>query len=76
MKDTLRRLQKQGQEVHLYIRDKEIEGVIQNMENGVVNLVGDKYEYFIPVDHVLFVGLKLDTERRRRNKSVGFNPIP
>lgn len=76
MKDTLRRLQKQGQEVHLFIRDKEIEGVIQNMENGVINLVGDKHEYFIPVDHVLFVGLKLDAERRRRNKSVGFNPIP
>ena len=75
MKETLKQLQKQGQEVYLFIRDRQVEGIIQKVENNIVHLLGEKFEYYIPLDHVLFIGLKLEPEKQRRTKAVGFTPV-
>ncbi len=72
MKQVLERYKESESDVQLHVRDKIVEGKIQALEDDLVHLLGDRFEYFVPIDHVLFVGAKLNADQQRRDKTVGF----
>ena len=63
-------------QVQIFIREKTFEGVIKSLQDKVVHLVGEKYEYHLLIDQILSIGVKLNKEKRTSivNKSdrVGF----
>ena len=63
-------------QVQIIIRDKTFEGVIENIQEKIVYLVGDKYEYHIPIEQILTIGAKLNKEKRvsfaEKSDRVGF----
>ncbi len=57
--------------IQVFVRDKMVEGKVKDVESGIVHLVGDKYEFFIPLENILFVGSKLVPEKQKQ-RTVGF----
>ena len=40
-------------QIQIFIREKTFEGVIESLQDDVVHLIGEKYEYHLPVEHNL-----------------------
>lgn len=76
MEEILNSYQMHQVNVQIYIRDKTVEGKIEGLKNGITHLVGEKYEYHIPVNQILVIGAKLEKEKRteitQKTDRVGF----
>ena len=57
--------------VQLIIREKQMEGSIESIKDDIVHLVGEKYEYHIPIDKIITVGCKLENKDRKTRVEKG-----
>tara|TARA_B100000686_G_scaffold348166_1_gene438566 strand:+ start:6133 stop:6372 length:240 start_codon:yes stop_codon:yes gene_type:complete len=65
MEKVLQYYFKNKKDVQLFIREKLVEGTIESLNDGIVHLVGEKYEYHIPIKNIVILGCKLDKNKRR-----------
>ena len=57
-------------DIQIIIREKQMEGTIESIKEGIIHLIGEKYEYHIPVEKIITVGCKLDKkERKQKNET-------
>jgi hypothetical protein len=71
MKTVLNRYRESGREIQIGVRDKVMEGRVVEVRDTTVHIIGDKLEYDILLEHILFVGAKLDPQQQKP-KTVGF----
>tara|TARA_Y100001960_G_C14246680_1_gene620860 strand:+ start:262 stop:591 length:330 start_codon:yes stop_codon:yes gene_type:complete len=76
MNKVLENYFKNKKHVQLIIREKEMEGTIESIRDDLIHLIGEKYEYHIPIDKIVTVGCKLETKDRKKkdekNPPLGF----
>ena len=67
-------------DIQISIREKQMEGTIKAIKDGVIHLVGEKYEYHIPIEKIITVGCKLNKKDQKQKKtnhsSLGFKLAP
>ena len=56
-------------DVQIVVREKQMEGTIESINNDLVHLVGDKYEYYIPLEKIVIIGCKVDNKERKQKKA-------
>ncbi len=69
MQKILEKYLEDKKDVQLVIREKQMEGTIEAIEDGLVHLVGEKYEYHVPIEKIVLVGCKLDKKERKHKKA-------
>jgi len=68
MQKILEKYLEDKKDVQLVIREKQMEGTIESIGDGLVHLVGEKYEYHVPLEKIVLVGCKLDKKERKQKK--------
>ena len=68
MQKILEKYFQDKKDVQIIIREKQMEGTIESIEDGLVHLIGEKYEYHVPVEKIVTVGCKLDNKERKQKK--------
>ncbi len=69
MQKILEKYFQDKKDVQIIIREKQMEGTIESIEDGLVHLVGEKYEYHVPLEKIVTVGCKLDKKERKQKKA-------
>ena len=72
MKKILERYYKNKKDVQIFIRGKEMEGVIKSIQEDIVHLVDEKYEFHIPIEKIITIGCKLDKKDRKQKSDKNF----
>ena len=76
MEKIIKRYIEEQSKVQILARDKMFEGIIDSIQEKVVHLIGEKYEYYLPMEHILSLGAKLNKEKRisiiDKSDRVGF----
>jgi hypothetical protein len=68
MQKILEKYLQNKKEVQIIIREKQMEGTVEAIEDGFVYLIGEKYEYHVPIDKIVTIGCKLDKKERKQKK--------
>ncbi|GEM_PF-2941848 len=69
MQKILEKYFQDKKDVQIIIREKQMEGTIASLDDGLVHLVGEKYEFHIPIEKIVIVSCKLDKEERKQKKA-------
>lgn len=69
MQKILEKYLKNKKDVQIIIREKQMEGTIESIKDGLVHLVGEKYEYHVPLEKIVTLGCKLDNKHRKQKNA-------
>ena len=76
MEKVLEKYFQNKKHVQLIIREKQMEGVIESIQDGVVHLIDEKHEYHFPIEKIVSIACKLDKKDRKeksnKNSPLGF----